>query len=322
MLEELTVQNYALIDRVTVKFGRGFNVLTGETGAGKSILIGALGLLLGAKGEPEAIRTGAEEAVVTGVVQVGANPQALSWLKEHAIEPEEGTIIIRRVMKRSGRGSLFIQSTPATRADLESLTGFLFDVHGQHEHQSLLDSENQRMLLDRFGGTEPLDVKLYEDFQALTTVKKRYEKMLASERTQLREMDILSFAVKEIEEAQLRAGEEEELEQEKLILSQHERLFTLLESFYENTAESKGGSLSTLREARAAMEGIISINPELASFAKRLEDAFFEVEDVARRSVAISSEFTSPPTGSKSARRGSRSSTAWKRNMGIRSKRC
>lgn len=281
MLEELTVQNYALIDRATVKFGHGFNVLTGETGAGKSILIGALGLLLGAKGEPESIRTGSEESVVTGVVQVGENPQAMAWLKEHAIEVEEGTVIIRRVMKKSGRGSLFIQSTPATRADLEALTSFLFDVHGQHEHQSLLDSENQRMLLDRFGGTEALDARLFEDFQALSTVKKRYEKMLSSERTQLREMDILSFALKEIEEAALRVGEEEELEQEKLILSQHERLFTLLESFYENTAESKGGSLSSLREARAAMEGIIAINPELASFAKRLEDAFFEVEDVA-----------------------------------------
>ncbi len=280
MLEELSVQNYALIDRVTVKFGEGFNVLTGETGAGKSILIGALGLLLGAKGDPESIRTGAEESVVTGVVQVGGNPQALAWLKEHAIEPEEGSIIIRRVMKRGGRGSLFIQSTPATRADLEAITALLFDVHGQHEHQSLLDPDNQRMLLDRFGDNEVLAAKLFGDFQDLSGVKKRYEKMLSSERTQLREMDLLSFAVKEIDEARLRPGEEEELEQEKLILSQYERLYTLLETFHENTSESKRGSLSALREARSAMEGIIAINPELAGLAKRLEDAFFEIEDV------------------------------------------
>jgi len=281
MLEELSVQNYALIDRATVRFGEGFNVLTGETGAGKSILIGALGLLLGAKGDPESIRTGAEESVVTGVVNVGENPQALKWLAEHAIEAEDGSIIIRRVLKRGGRGSLFIQSTPATRADLEAITSFLFDIHGQHEHQSLLDPDNQRLLLDRFGGTEALAARLFEDFQALTAVKKRYEKMLTSERTQLREMDILAFAVKEIEEAKLRPSEEEELDQEKLILSQYERLYTLLETFFENTSESKGGSLSSLREARSAMEGIIAINPELAALAKRLEDAFFEIEDVA-----------------------------------------
>ncbi len=281
MLEELTVQNFALIDRLTIRFGAGFSALTGETGAGKSILIGALSMLLGAKSEVDSIRTGAEEAVVAGVVRVDGNGEAAAWLDAHGIAAEDDAVIIRRVLKRNGRGSLFIQSTPVTRADLGELTSHLFDLHGQHEHQSLLSSEIQRMLLDRYGATEGMAAKLFEDFQELSTLKKRYEKMVASERSQLREMDMLQFAVKEIEEARLEAGEEEEIEQERRILSQHEKLFTLLESFYESAAEGKSGALSLLREARSAMDGIVAINPELSSQAKRLEDAFFEIEDVA-----------------------------------------
>ena len=250
MLEELTVQNFALIDRVAVQFGPGFNVLTGETGAGKSILVGALSLLFGAKGEVDSIRTGAEEAMVSGVVRVDNNDDALAWLESKGIRPEDGSVIVRRVLKRGGRGSLFIQSTPVGRPDLGELTSLLFDMHGQHEHQSLLAQDNQRVLLDRFGDSEALAASLFADFQALSELKKRYEKMLASERTQLREMDILSFSVKEIEEAGLHPDEEDALDQERRILSQYEKLYTFLESFYDDASEVKSGALASLREAR------------------------------------------------------------------------
>ncbi|HUZ18494.1 MAG TPA: DNA repair protein RecN [Spirochaetia bacterium] len=294
MLEEIVVQNYALIDRITVHFGKGLNVLTGETGAGKSILIGALSLLFGAKGEADAVRTGAEEAVVSGVVRADANGEALSWLKLHDIAPEEGTVIIRRVLKRAGRGSLFIQSTPVTRQDLEELTSFLFDMHGQHEHQSLLNRENQRLLLDRYGGTEERAGELASMFAAVTALKRRYEKLVSSERSQLREMDLLSFAINEIDGAALREGEEEELETERTILSQYEKMYTLLDTIHEKTADSKGGSLSLLRDARTAMDGIVVINPELSNLAKRLEDAFFEIEDVSEevRRYQLSVQFS------------------------------
>lgn len=281
MLDELVVQNYALIDRASVTFGRGLNVLTGETGAGKSILIGALSLLLGVKGDTSSIRTGTEEAVVSGVVRVEGNGGALAWLADRGVEPEDGSIIIRRVLKRTGRGSIFVQSSPVTRQDLDELTSFLFDMHGQHEHQSLLSRESQRVLLDRYGGIEEEASAYSRAFQELSAKKRRFEKLESREKSQLREMDILTFAINEIKGAALRPGEEEELERERTIVSQHEKLYTLLDEIHQKSAANRTGSLALLRDVRGAMESIVGIDPDLAPLSKRLEDAYFELEDVA-----------------------------------------
>ncbi|MEW5816669.1 MAG: DNA repair protein RecN, partial [Spirochaetota bacterium] len=294
MLEQLNISGYALIDKVSVAFTCGLNILTGETGTGKSILVGALGLLLGTKGDTSTIRTGCDETVVSGIVTVENNNEALTWLHEHGIEPEDGNVIIRRILKSSGKGSIFIQSYPVTRNDLADFTSLLFDMHGQHEHQSLLSIDNHRKLLDRYGNLEDQALQLAGLFQDLAAKKKRFEKLVSSERERLREMDILTFAVREIENANLKVGEEEELEHERRILVQYEKLFSLLKTVYDQTAESRGGCLSNLRKARTAMDGIVSINPDLASLSKRLDDAFFEVEDVTEtiRQYQSSIEFS------------------------------
>ncbi len=282
MLEELNVHNYALIERASVFFTPGLNVLTGETGAGKSILVGALGLLFGLKGDIKTIRSGCDEAVVSGVVNLDTNSEALKWLKEREILPEDNRIIIRRILKKkTGRGSIYIQSSPVSGSDLNVLMSMLFDMHGQHEHQSLLKVDNHRKLIDRFGGYDEAVKSLSEDFINLSSRRKQYERLLKTEREILREMDILAFSVKEIEEAELRDGEEEELEREKTILSQHEKLFSLFSEVCEATSENRNGCLAGLRKARSAMDGIIAINPDMASFGKRLEDSFFEIEDIA-----------------------------------------
>lgn len=280
MLEELTVQNYALIDRVSIRFDEGLNVLTGETGAGKSILVGALSLLHGAKADTGNIRTGAAESLVSGVFSVRENEEAKAWLAERDIPVEDGEIIVRRTVKRQGRGTIYVQSAPITRGDLEVLAGCLFDLHGQHEHQSLMQEERHRSLLDRFGGIEGQVANLTQLFQQVSSLKKRYEKMVSSERERMREIDILKFAVEEIDEAQLKPGEEEELEQERRVLSQHEKLFGLLDELYENTAENRGGALANLRSARQAMDSANQIDTSLSPIAKRLDDVFFELEDV------------------------------------------
>ena len=280
MLEELHVRNFALIDQVHVRFGRGMNILSGETGAGKSILIGALGLIFGAKGEASSIRTGCDETTVSALIRVDGNKEALDWLKERDIEPEEGTILIRRTVKKSGRGSVFLQNFPVTRGDLEEITACLFDLHGQHQHQSLLSIDNHRKLLDRFGGHEELTGLLHESFTDLTQKKREFDALVATERDQLREMDLLSFAVREIEEANLQKGEEEELLAESRRLSQHEKLFALLDDFRREGSENTGGALKSLRLARSSLEGIIAIVPELAPQSNRFEEAFFEIEDI------------------------------------------
>ncbi len=281
MLDELAVRNYALIGDLTIRFTPGFNVLSGETGAGKSILIGALGLILGSKGDTTAIRTGYEEASVTGIVQVEGNADVLRWLEEREIEPDDGSMIIRRTLRTSGRGSIYVQNVPVTRADLEELSALLVDLHGQHEHQSLLSVDNHRRLLDRYGDLEQLAADVSERFQALSNQRREYESLLSADRDRLREQDILSFAAREIEEAKLKPGEEDDLVQERNLLSQSERLFSLLEQMYAATSESRGGALAQLREARDAMEDMTDIDPSLVPQAKRLDDAFFEIEDVA-----------------------------------------
>ncbi len=279
MLEELHVHNYAIIDKLQVRFTDGLNILSGETGAGKSILVGALGLLMGDKTDTSIIRSGAEETSVSGIVSVPGNAEAAQWLAAHGIEAEEGSVILRRMLKSNGRGSLFIQSTPVTRADLHEFSTLLFDLHGQHEHQSLLDLENHRKLVDRWSGTEQLAERFHALYASLASLRERLSKLVSDERERLRRIDLLTYAVTEIKALDPKPGEEEELEKELAILVHHEKLFTLLEDVHSQTAESAGGVLATLRKARHAMDEILAIDSSLSKLSHQLEDAFYEIED-------------------------------------------
>jgi len=281
MLEELHVHNYAIIDKLQVRFTEGLNILSGETGAGKSILVGALGLLLGDKADTSIIRSGAEETSVSGIIAVGENAEAVQWLSGRGIEPEDGAVILRRALKSNGRGSLFIQSTPVTRADLQEFSSLLFDLHGQHDHQSLLDLENHRKLVDRWAGTEALAERFHSLYASLASLRERLSKLVSDERERLRRQDLLTYAVNEIKALAPKPGEEEELEKDLAILVHHEKLFTLLEEVHGGVAESAGGVLAVLRRTRHAMEEILAIDPSLSKLSHQLEDAFYEIEDFA-----------------------------------------
>jgi DNA repair protein RecN (Recombination protein N) len=287
MLEELTVRDFALIERLSVSFTGGLNLLTGETGAGKSLLVGAIGFLLGAKADTGVIRTGAEESLVTGVLDVSRNAEAQEWLRSRGLEPEDGKVLIRRGIKSNGRGSAYIQNQSALRSDLTELTSLLVDLHGQHEHQSLLLPENHRKLLDRYAKVEDQVEAFGRLFAALAAEKRAYESALASEAERGREIEFLRFAVDEISKARLRAGEESELEAEERLLSQHERLFAAVDAANAalsgppaGAGEGEGG-LASLRRLRAGLETAGAIDPGLSDLARRSDDAFYELEDVA-----------------------------------------
>ncbi len=280
MLEQLFIKNYALADQLTVDLAGGFNILSGETGSGKSVIIGALGLVLGEKGDVDSIRTGAEETEVSAVINVTENNEAIAWLKLHEIESDEGRVILRRVLKKNGRSSLFIQSTPSTKADVTEFTSLLFDIHGQHEHQSLLSVDNQRRLLDSFAGLSGAAESLKSDFLELSSVKKEYQKLMSDEREMLREADIAAFAVKEIEDANIKPGEIEQLESEHKLLSQSEKLFILFEQLHTCLNESNGGALSGLRSGMGFLKELSAIDESFEESASRLENAFYETEDV------------------------------------------
>ncbi|MFP4267904.1 MAG: DNA repair protein RecN [Spirochaetaceae bacterium] len=280
MLEEIAIKNYALIEDLTASFHTGFNVLTGETGTGKSIIVGALSLLLGEKGDASFIRSGAEEAEITGVLRVEGNSEVSAWLEERGITPEDGTILLRRILRASGRGASFIQSTKATRQDLRDVTSLLVDLHGQHEHQSLLTIDNHRKLLDRYAGNEDRAKTLYNEFYRLSGLRRDLEELNSSERELLREKELLEYALDEIESAQLKEGEEEELDKERRVLNQHEKLFELFSHVHMSLAEARGGALVQLRTALDALKSITEIMPELSEEYERLENGFYELEDI------------------------------------------
>ncbi|MDP2815857.1 MAG: DNA repair protein RecN [Rectinemataceae bacterium] len=281
MLEELSVRDFALIDSLSLQFSSGFNILTGETGTGKSLLIGALSFLLGAKSDTAILRSGTDECVVTGIIDISAIPAALSWLIGHDIAHDDCRIVIRRGLKASGRSYIYLQGQAISRPDLQSLTSLLVDIHGQHEHQNLLIPDNHRVLLDRFSGAEKiLDIysDTYRQLQNLVSSREKAEKEIQQ---RLRESDFLEFQLHEIESAKLREGEKEQLETEENILTQHEKLFAAIETVHAGLSLSGDNTNPSLRKARSALEAAAGIDPRLNENAKRLTDAFYEVEDIA-----------------------------------------
>lgn len=279
MLEELSIRNFAIVDRLSVRFSPGLNVLSGETGAGKSILIGALGFMLGAKADTGIIRSGADECIVSGMIQLGSTTDALTWLGNRGIEPEDGMLVIRRSLKRTGRGSIHIQNVPSLRQDLVELASLLLEVHGQRDGQALLRRERQRLILDRYAGIED-EVQAYGTvYQSLLAKRKSMDTLAGSAAERAREMEFLRYAVTEISGARLVADEEEALTEEERLLSQYEKMFSALTQARDLLGDSDG-AVARLRKARLQLETASSIDGRLSEFGKRIDDAYYEIEDV------------------------------------------
>ena len=296
MLEELNVKNFALIDDITVSFSDGFNVLSGETGAGKSILVGALGILLGKKADTSLIRIGCLEANISGIINIHDHREIPQWLEKHGISDEDGSLIIRRTIKKTGRGSIYVQSIPVLRSDLAELTALLFDMHSQHEHQSLFIVDNHRKLLDRFGGLEKEALDFYNLFHSLSVMRKELNSLLESEDDHKLMVEKLKSEILEINEAQLFPGEEETIEKDINILARREEIFISLDGFRDLVSESRGGSLSKLRKAGAMLDNITDIDDSLNPLQKKFENMFLELEDMVETLRSYQSEFESDPS--------------------------
>jgi len=282
MLEELSIRNYALIDSITLSFRPGFNVLSGETGAGKSIIVGSLSFLLGGKAETDVIRTGCEEASVSAVISIKKNnAEVTGWLKGRDIECEEDTVIVRRNIKTSGRGSVYIQNVPVTRQDLAEFMAFLFDLHGQHNHESLLKKENHRRYLDRFAGIEDEVLAFYRVFLELTDKRKSLEASLKSDREREERLEILNYAVDEIAKAAVHAGEIRELENELQKLSDFEKLAGFIHTASESFFDGEQSVLSLARRAKNSVDSASAVDSSLSEIYRRLENLYYEAEDIA-----------------------------------------
>jgi len=282
MLEEMTIRNYALIDSITLSFRQGFNVLTGETGAGKSIIVGSLSFLMGGKAETDVIRTGCEEASVSAALSVtGKNDEVSEWLKDRDIEFEEDTIIVRRNIKSTGRGSIYIQNVPVTRQDLSEFMSLLFDLHGQHNHESLLKKESHRRFLDHFAGIENEVRDFSKTFLELTDKRKTIEASLKSEREKNERLELLQYAVDEIEKANIHSGEIRELENEAQKLSDFEKLAGLINTASLCFYEGENSALSLTRKAKNSLDAAAGVDAALGEVYRRFENLYYEAEDIS-----------------------------------------
>ena len=295
MLENISVKNIALIDSLFVEFEKGLNVLSGETGAGKSILIGALTLLLGGKTSTDFIRTGTDEAAVSGSFFIGnKHIEALKWLDEHGIEPEDNRVLIRRNLKQNGRSNAWIQSTPVTRNELEDFTSLLVDIHGQHDHQSLFRIAEHRRFLDSFAGINN-EVKMFTSLYAeLAEKRTELENLNLSEKELAEKQELLQFAIDEITKAKLKEDEKEELEAEEKRLNQFEKLFEALNTASQLISD-ESGIISLTKKAMHNLETAKNCDEELEDLLKRLETGYYELDDISSSIDSYLSKLTFNP---------------------------
>lgn len=295
MLENLSIKNIALIDSLELDFSKGFNVLTGETGAGKSILIGSISFLLGGKSNLDIIRHGAEEASVSGLFSISKNSEnARQWLKEHQIELEGDEVLIRRCLKNTARSSIWIGGVQVTRNELLDFTSFLIDIHGQHDHQSLFKISEHRRFLDGFAKIEN-EVKTFTKmYTELASLKEKYSSMVEREKDKKEREELLKFAIEEIEKAKLKEGEEEKLKEEELRLSHFEKLFSTIKEITETFNREQGG-INSLRKVKHYLDDAKDMDKTLISYAKRFEGAFYEIEDISESLFSYYSNMSFSP---------------------------
>ncbi len=292
MLVELTIKNIALIESLRIEFAQGFNVLTGETGAGKSIVVDSISLALGGRADRDMIRTGAERGMVQALFDVSANPRAQAVLRDLDIDGEDGLIAIRRELSRGGRNICRVCDVVVPLNTLKQLTATLMDIHGQHEHQALMNPARHLDFLDAFGGEAHAAERdrvagLYAERSRIAAELKRLMNDV-SERERL--VDVLSFQVQEISAAKLKPGEEQKLEKKLGLLENAERIRQSVEGAYTLVYQGDGRAPSAqeaLLRSADAMDRIGALNERYAALAGRLRELYYGAQDVGYELQAL-----------------------------------
>ena len=285
MLKELNIKNFAIIDQLRVEFGPGLNVLTGETGAGKSIVVDALNLALGERASTDLVRTGSPEAVVEAAFDLnGSGARAVTGiLAEQGIGMEKGEdLIIRRVISSSGKNKIYINGGLANLATLAAVGRHLADIHGQHEHQSLLALDQQMEMLDSFGSLHGIRAEVAEAYGKLMGVRKKLAELEIGERDRAQREDLLRYQKNEIEAAQLKEGEDEELANEQRVLANAEKLAGLARAADEALYTGDGSVLSGLKRAITSVREIAAIDEKLGPVLELLESGRAQIDEAAR----------------------------------------
>ena len=282
MLHELHIENFALIDRLAVELGGGLNLLTGETGSGKSIVVDALDLLLGGKPSTDMIRAGAERAVVCGVFQATLSPALARLTEEHGIETDRsGEFLVKRELHTTGRTRSFINDRPATVTALRGLAPWLADIHGQNEQQALFLPSAQLDLLDRFGGAEELAAKVAEAYAQWKRAEARLNELSHDEQEKLRLLDLWAFQKQEIEAASPLPDEDRLLADEKRVLANSARIHAAAQGAYDQLYEGAGAAAAGIAAALRGLEEAARFDPALDAVCDPLRGTRIAVEDAA-----------------------------------------
>ncbi len=283
MLTELRIRNLAVIEEVVVPFGTGLNVLTGETGAGKSIVIDALLLIAGTRAQPDLIRTGADTAVVEATFALpGAGP-ATALLEEAGHRLTEGQLVIRRELTRSGRHRVFVNDSAATVGLLERLGEVLFELHGQHEHQRLMEPARQLTLLDRFGECEEPARRVADLVREWQEAQAELGRLREGVRAEARQEELDRFQLSEIDSAQIKDGEEEELRAERRRLQHAEKIAAGLREVMALLYDDADAAAARLERAASILGELSAADPEAAAPAEHLDGATAHVEEAVGR---------------------------------------
>ncbi|HOP61735.1 MAG TPA: DNA repair protein RecN [Spirochaetota bacterium] len=278
MLLDLRIKNFVIIDSLTVNFTEGLNILSGETGAGKSILIDAISGVLGEKLSTDLIRTGFDRASLEAGFDISGNNAIAEILDEAGIDIDDDQLILRREIFANGRGRCFANSMQIPVAKLKEISENLIDIHGQNEHQTIINIAKHRELLDSFGGLLGDVAKVKEVHEKLYSIRNRISSFEIDEREKARRIEFNTFSIKEIEAADLRPGEEEELRGESNLLANAEKIFKEVnESADLITGDT--GVIRNLKKAEANLSKISDIDPDIASMLDRIREALYSLED-------------------------------------------
>ena len=299
MLEDLTIKDFALIDSDYIEFKKGFTVLSGETGAGKSILIGAISFLLGGKADVGQIRAGKNEANVSATFLLNeAEPSkevqsaiqadeeyepksAMEWLFMHGIEAENKRVLLRRFIRANGKSGAWINDTPVTRSDLAAFSSFLIDIHGQHEHQSLMKVSEHRKFLDARAGITAEVEAFTKKYALLVSKRKALSDYSMSESERLRKLDMMKFAVEEIGALKLKKDEDTALEEEESRLSGFEKIYSEVESINQLLSAGDEGITGALKKLMRSASYVSGLDKSLEKLSSRVESAFYELSDIS-----------------------------------------
>lgn len=295
MLSLLHIENIALIDQADISFGSGFNVLTGETGAGKSIIIDAISAVLGERTSRDLIRTGEKSALVTALFR---DLPSLPWFQETGIGPDEnGELLISRRIQGDGKNICRVGGVPCTVVQLRTLGSQLIDIHGQHDGQQLLDESCHLAYLDSFGELEPALSAYREEYAKLDALRKQIASLQMDETEKARRLDILQFQIDELESAHLRLGEEEELDERKAMLRSADQLVAAVEGAYHALfgTDSQDGAASLLAEAEGNLSRVSNLSADLLQLSENLAGLRYGTEDAAERLRDLKNSFDFSP---------------------------